>query len=265
VAPFYGGITLDRSLSTSRHVFEYTFKTLSEGRTALPADGMGAIPRQLGARARDAGVDIALDEPVESIHDRGDAVVVDTAARTLRADAAVVATDPPTARELTGVGAIPTEAVGCVTQYYRLPGRKRLDTGKRILLNADAPAPNTVVPLSEVAPEYAPDGEALVCATFLGADAAARDDDAMLADTREALDNWYPSRRSPADDLTLLHTDRIPLAQFAQPPGVYDRLPDVRAPEGNVYLAGDYTEWSSIQGAMASGQTAARALRADVR
>jgi phytoene dehydrogenase-like protein len=36
VAPFYGGITLDRSLSTSKRVFEYTFRMLSEGRTAVP-------------------------------------------------------------------------------------------------------------------------------------------------------------------------------------------------------------------------------------
>jgi phytoene dehydrogenase-like protein len=266
VAPFYGGITLDRSLSTSRHVFEYTFKSLSEGKTVLPADGIEAIPRQLAARARRAGADVSLDERVATVRDRGpgDAVVVETDARTLRADAAVVATDPPTARELTGVGAVPTERVGCVTQYYRLPGRDRLDTGRRILLNADSEAPNTVVPLTEVAPEYAPDGESLVCATFLGEAAPERTDEAMFADTRRALADWYPARRSPAEELDLLHTDRIPLAQFAQPPGVYDDLPDVRDPQGAVYLAGDYTEWSSIQGAMASGQTAARAVRADL-
>jgi glycine/D-amino acid oxidase-like deaminating enzyme len=207
-----------------------------------------------------------VDERVETVRDRGSggAVVVETDARTLRADAAVVATDPPTARELTGVGAVPTERVGCVTQYYRLPGGERLDTGRRILLNADSEAPNTVVPLSEVAPEYAPDGESLVCATFLGEEAAERTDEAMFADTRRALADWYPKRRSPADELDLLHTDRIPLAQFAQPPGVYDDLPAVRDPEGPVYLAGDYTEWSSIQGAMASGRTAARAVRADL-
>jgi phytoene dehydrogenase-like protein len=54
-APFYGGITLDRSLSASRKVFEYTFKMLSEGRIAVPAAGMQAIPEQLAASAR-AGV-----------------------------------------------------------------------------------------------------------------------------------------------------------------------------------------------------------------
>jgi len=63
-APFYGGITLDRSLSTSAAVFGYTFRMLAEGSIAIPADGMGAIPAQLADAARDAGATIALDTPV---------------------------------------------------------------------------------------------------------------------------------------------------------------------------------------------------------
>jgi phytoene dehydrogenase-like protein len=260
VAPFYGGITLDRSLATSKRVFEYTFRMLSEGATAVPADGMAALPAHLAARAERAGATFAFDETVAAVADDGADVRVRTDARTLRADAAVVATDPPTARSLTGVDAVPTEGVPNVTQYYRLPGGTSLDTGRRILLNAASEAPNVVVPLSEVAPEYAPDDAELVCATFLGEGSLERDDAALAADTRDALDAWYPSRRIEPEPI---HTDRIPFAQFAQPPGVHDDLPDVRAPDGRVYLAGDYTAWSSIQGAMRSGREAARAVRSD--
>jgi hypothetical protein len=49
-APFYGGILLDRSLSTRASVLLFTFKMLAEGRTAVPAAGMGAIPAQLAAQ-----------------------------------------------------------------------------------------------------------------------------------------------------------------------------------------------------------------------
>jgi phytoene dehydrogenase-like protein len=262
VAPFYGGITLDRSLSSSRRVFEYTFRMLSEGETAVPAAGMGAIPEQLADRATNAGAEIALDEPVEAVErDGSGGVRVETAARTLRADAAVVATDPATARELTGVRSVPTATRGCVTQYYRLPKRQSLDTGRRILLNAGDASPNTVVPLSEVAPEYAPEGEHLVNATFLGRRAMERDDETLCEETRGALEDWYPRREF---DLDLLHTDRVALAQFDQPPGIFDELPDVRDPTGPVYLAGDYTAWSSIQGALRSGREAAEAVRTDV-
>ena len=259
-APFFGGVTLDRSLSTSSVVFEYVFKMLGAGRIAVPADGMAALPAHLAARAERAGATFAFDETVEAVADDGADVRVRTDARTLRADAAVVATDPPTARSLTGVGAVPTEGVPNVTQYYRLPGGTSLDTGRRILLNAASEAPNVVVPLSEVAPEYAPDDAELVCATFLGEGSLERDDAALAADTRDALDAWYPSRRIEPEPI---HTDRIPFAQFAQPPGVHDDLPDVRAPDGRIYLAGDYTAWSSIQGAMRSGREAARAVRSD--
>ncbi|MFC6737593.1 FAD-dependent oxidoreductase, partial [Halolamina salina] len=60
----------------------------------------------------------------------------------------------------------------------------------------------------------------------------------------------------------LLATDRIPFAQFAQPPGAHARLPDADDPAGPVFLAGDYTRWSSIQGALESGTRAADAITA---
>ncbi|MFB6080434.1 MAG: NAD(P)/FAD-dependent oxidoreductase [Haloferacaceae archaeon] len=261
VAPFYGGITLDRSLGTSKRVFEFTFRMLSEGTAALPADGMGAIPEQLARRARAAGAEVLTDERATAVDRSGDGVVV-AADRRYRADAAVVATDPPAARELTGVEAIPTEGRGCVTQHYAFPAHSALDTGRKIVLNADGPSPNALVPLSEVAPEYAPADRELLCATFLGDAAFDRSDDDLAAATRDALDAWYPERS--ASHLEPLATDRIRFAQFAQPPGIHERLPDARDPAGPVYLAGDYTAWSSIQGAMRSGREAATAVRADL-
>ena len=262
VAPFYGGITLDRSLSTSKRVFEYTFKSLSEGRIAVPAAGIEAIPEQLAERARAAGASIRCGEPVESIADHGDGVTVDRPSGRVDADAVVVATDPKEAKRLTDVDTIPTDARGCVTQYYRLPEDAAPKTRRKLLLNARDPSPNTVVPMSEVAPEYAPDGEALLNATFLGASAQERDADALAEETRLTLSAWYPEREFSA--LELLDTHRIEFAQFDQPPGVHDDLPSPRAPGGRTYLAGDYTAWSAIQGAMRSGREAADAVLQDL-
>ena len=162
VAPFYGGITLDRSLSTSKRVFEYTFKALSAGRIALLADGIGAIPEQLADGASRAGVTLRLGERVTDVTDRDDGVTVETDSEVVDADAAVVATDPTAARRLTGVESIPTDARSCVTQHYRLPAAAAPTTRRKLLLNAGDPSPNTVVPMSEVAPEYAQIGRAHV-------------------------------------------------------------------------------------------------------
>ncbi|WP_049980922.1 NAD(P)/FAD-dependent oxidoreductase [Halolamina rubra] len=261
-APLYGGITLDRSLSTSANVFEYTFRAMSLGNIVVPAAGMGAIPAQLADRAREAGVDERTGAAVDDVDAAGDGVRLAVEGADREFDAAVVATDPPTAHELTGVESIPTEGAGVVTQQYRLPGPE-LDAGTRIMLNAGSEAPNTVAQLSAVAPEYG-DGsdDALLAASFVDDGVQDRAADELAAQTREALSSWYPER--DVSGLEPIATDRIPFAQFAQPPGTHARLPAVDDPPGSVYLAGDYTRWSSIQGALESGRRAAAAVTADL-
>ncbi|PSP26854.1 phytoene dehydrogenase [Halobacteriales archaeon QH_2_65_14] len=259
-APFYGGITLDRSLSASRYVFEYTFKMLTEGPAALPAEGMGAIPEQLARFAREAGATIETDTAVDQVEPTGgdvQRVTVETSGETVEAGAVVVATDPLTARDLTGIESIPTTGRGCVTQYFSVPKTQAFDIGRRLLLNAADARPNQVALLSTVAPEYAPEGMHLLSATFLGG--PGEGDDALAGEVREALASWFPENQF--GELELLRTDRIPFAQFAQPPGFLVELPDVDAPAGPVYLAGDYTRWSSIQGALESGRRVARKVR----
>ncbi len=270
VEPFYGGITLDRTLSTSKRVFEYTFREMSRGAIGVPADGMAAVPELLAARARAAGVDSRTGRTVESVRTGGgrlpvrsgpaDAAVELADGETRETDAVVVAASPPEARRLTGVESVPTEAVPNVTGWYALPEVAAPKTGGRILLNAASESPNAVVPISSVAPEYAPDGRALLAATFLGDDALDRPANALRDDVRDALSAWFPDGRF--DRLETVDVHRVRFAQFAQPPGVHETLPEPDDPEGPVVLAGEYTEWSSIQGALASGRAAAAAAAA---
>jgi phytoene dehydrogenase-like protein len=274
VEPFYGGITLDRSLATSKEVFEYTFRAMGRGAIGVPAEGMRAIPEALAAGARDAGVTVETGEDVEAVRTAGQGRIPFRTGRadaegatveladgsTREADAVVVAATPPEARRLTGVESIPTEAVPNVTGWYTLPADESFETGKRILLNAVEASPNAVVPMSEVAPEYASDDRALLAATFLGEESLDRPADALRTDVRDALAAWYPDRAF--EGLETVDVHRIRFAQFAQPPGVHDGLPDPDDPVGPVVLAGDYTEWSSIQGALESGRRAAAAAAA---
>lgn len=255
-APFYGGITLDRSLGTSKRVFEFTFRMLAEGTAAVPAAGMGAIPEQLADRAREAGAAIETEAPVERIEGEGP-VEVSRAGETISADRVIVAAGPETSAELTGVDAIPTEGRSTVTQYFSLPERNPVGKQPRILLNAGGQVPNQVSVLSAVAPSYGPSDRHLLSASTPG---HLEEDEATLArQTQIALGSWYPE--ASFEDLQLLETIRIPFAQFAQPPGIHDSLPDVTAPSGEVYLAGDFTEDSSINGALRSGRLAAEAVR----
>jgi len=45
--PFYAGIFLEKSLTTSRRMFDFVFKMFSEGDAAIPALGMEEIPKQI--------------------------------------------------------------------------------------------------------------------------------------------------------------------------------------------------------------------------
>ncbi len=268
VRPFYGGITLDTGLDTSKRVFEFTFKMLSEGKTVVPADGMGTITRQLADRAVRQDARVVTETPVERVEPGDGSVSVQIPGETVEAGAVVVAADPKSSRELTGVEAIPTEGRGCVTQYFAVPTGHPLADSDRIHLNAGGEVPTTVAPLSGVAPEYAPEGRALVAATTVGHESAGDDvrpesDGDLQTRTREVLAAWYPA--ASLGDFELLRTDRLSFAQFAQPPGVHERLPDVRDPDGAVYLAGDYTHDSSINGALESGKAAADAVAADLQ
>ena len=256
--PFYGGITLDRSLGTSSGVFEYTFRMLSTGETVVPAKGMGAIPEQLRNRAEDAGAKIETGTTVTGLETDGETVTVETDGGDRSPDYVVVATDPKTAGELTGVEA-PTGSKACVTIHFSLPEHQALDTDSRIILNAKNDRPNTVAPMSAAAPEYAPEGKQLLSATFLGK--RNETDRELTKVVTEAMDSWYPENHF--GELQIVGIDRIEFAQFPQPPGFRETLPAIDEPEGPVVLAGDYTRWSSIQGALESGKRAADAIQRD--
>jgi hypothetical protein len=180
--------------------------------------------------------------------------------QTIPADRVVVATDPPAATALTGITSIPTEGVGCVTVFLR--GRRDPGTGKRLVLDATGKrAINEIAPLSEVAPSYAPPGEHLIAAVFVGEDALAEPDDDKLGETARA-DAALMLGHHPGD-WSVLRITRVPFSQYAQPPGIHRTLPTVRTDTAGLYLAGEATVDSSLNGAIISGEMAANAVLDD--
>jgi phytoene dehydrogenase-like protein len=244
--PFYGGVFLSRSLYTSSRVFRFTLKMLATGQTVVPAKGMGEIPRQLAEHL--PGGSIKLDTPVEALLRDGDRVVgVRTGNEEHEADAVIVATDAPTAGGLTGEP-VPEGSVGEVCLYYETSG---LEDEKKIMLNAEEDAfVNNAVEISNVSERYAPEGRHLLYAVTLeGFDLP---DEDLYRRGIEDLSRWYPEA-----DFRPLGLRRIPYGQFAQPAGVHDGLPPNRTATPGLFLAGEYTEDSSINGSMLSGEKAA--------
>ncbi len=247
--PFYGGVFLSRSLSTSSRVFRFTFRMLATGKTVVPARGMGEIPKQLATHLP-IGT-IRLNSPVDFLLRDGDrAAGVKTGCEEHEADAIVVATEAPVAGELTGE-TVPEGTVGEVCLYYETSG---VGSGKKILLNAEEDAfVNNAVEISGISERYAPPGRNLLYAVALSG--LNLPDDELYRRGIEDLSEWYPDA-----DFRPLTLRRIPYGQFAQPPGIHETLPQNRTATPNLFLAGEYTEDSSINGSMLSGEKAARGV-----
>ena len=254
IRPFYGGIFLDRSLSTSARMFQFTFKMLATGNIILPAEGIQRIPEQL-AQALPRGTVRCNARVSELLIDnqqvRGVRMVN---GEKIEAEQVVIATSSPVAEKFIK-RSLPTQGVGTVCLYFA--GDERLYAERKILLNTESDAYiNNAVLLTNIAPTYAPPRKHLLSVTLAG---IPEGDDELIAERcREELAHWFPEHN--LQHWQLLGLYRIPFAQFAQPPGIFDELPDNRTDIEGLYVAGEYTKSSSIQGAIHSGEHAAREL-----
>ncbi len=243
--PFYGGIFLERELTTSSRMFEFTFKMFAEGSATLPAEGMSAIPRQLAARLPEGA--IRLGTPVRAV-DRNSIVTED--GERLRADFVVVATDGSTATSL--VPGLPRKEMAwrSVTALYFSAPKSPL--GEAIIaLNGDTGGVvNNVCVLSDVTPAYAPAGRALVSVSVLGDP----DPDGLEERVRAELADWFGGEVARWE---WLRTDRIPRAlPVSNPSGKTDGY---QVSEG-IYVCGDHCSSASIEGALVSGTRVANAI-----
>lgn len=258
IRPFYGGIYLDRSLATSARVFAFTFRMLATGDIVVPAEGIGAIARQLAAGLPPGTLRTGVR--VRALLREGGRVVgVRTDAGEVRGARVVVATAGGEAAALTGLP-LPTAGIGTAAVYFG--SSAPLVGHKKILLDPGSGAfINNAVQLSNIAPEYAPPGRHLFSCSVLGPPDLP--DEAIIARCRATLAGWFGEAATAPERLPALGVSRVPFAQFAQPAGVHDTLPRNRTAIPGLFLAGEYTEDSSINGSLRSGEGAAGAALAE--
>jgi phytoene dehydrogenase-like protein len=256
--PFFGGIFLDRELSTSARMLLFTYKMLASGRAVIPEQGMGQIAEQLAAALPPRA--LQLQTRVEGIVEaEGRAVgVILTGGEEMQGEAVVIATDAPAAERLTR-RSLPSDPLSVTCVYFGTT--ESLYAGPRLLLNTNPGAfVNNAAQLTNLSPSYAPPGQHLLSTSVLGI--PEMDDTDLAARCREDIAPWFPGK-----DLTKLRhlaTYRVRFAQFRQPPGFFDQLPATETPVAGLFLAGEYTHSSSIHGAMESGERAARAALASL-
>ena len=243
--PWLGGIFLDRELETSSRMLEFVFRMFAEGHAAVPAAGMQAIPEQLaeglaGGTVR-FGAKVAAVEPGAVRLAGGEGI----AARQI-----VVATEGAGAAEL--LPEVRAPAWRAVTAVYFAAPVSPLGEPTLMLNGAGRGLVNTVVVMSDVAPGYAPAGQALVAVSVPGEPEL--NDAALVARVRAELAEWFGAGVS---EWRWLRNYRVRRALPVRWP--LER-PSPLAVRPGVWVAGDFVESASIQGAMESGERVAEAI-----
>ena len=249
--PFYGGVFVDPSLGVSRRQFMFVQKMLTAAPAALPNSGMESIPLNL---ARPIPLEkTTFDSPVECLlrDSTGRVDGVQVRGEKVGASQVVLATDADTAARLSG-SPLSREWLGSVALYLETE-RPPYDGAYIALNGTGAGRVNEIVPLSNAAPGYAPEGRHLLCAVVLG---DPTESDEILTET---VSKEIRAICPAAGELRPLRLDRVPHHQLTQRPG-FD-APPPEAPPGLI-LAGEVTTNCSIDGAIASGMRAAETVTA---
>jgi phytoene dehydrogenase-like protein len=246
VEPWLAGIFLERPLATPAAWMRYVLHMFAHGRAAIPARGMGELPRVMASRLP-AG-DVRLSTPVARAEPGR--VTLPSGER-LTARTVVVATDLSAAQRL--LGRPVRAACRSVTCHYFAAPKDPLRGEPVLVLDGERTGPvnNLCVP-SNVSPALAPAGQALVSATVIG---LSDEPDATLESAvRAQMTTWFGAEVAA---WRRLRTYRIPYALPA-PAIATERGPAEVSP--CLWLAGDHRETASLQGAITSGTQAAQAI-----
>lgn len=238
---FLVGVLADTGGQTSAAFTRSLVGWFLRGTPALPADGMAAIPGQLAE-----GVDVRLSHRVDALTRGPGTVTVSAAGRTLGARAVILAVDPVDLAHLTGIPAAPMR--GLATWWFATD--ERPSALPFLFVDADrrGPVVNAAV-VSNVVPSYAPTGRHLVeCSAVL---------DGAAPSERDVRRHAAILFGTSTGDWRLIAAHEIARSLPSVRPGM--RRPDIDL-GGGLFMAGDHVEGASIQGALASGHRAARAV-----
>jgi phytoene dehydrogenase-like protein len=251
--PFFSGVFFDRELASSSRMFEFVFRVLAQGDTALPAGGIGAISAQL-AESLSTGA-IRTGTPVAKVEE---GKVVLASGEEIPARAVVLATEGGETNRLLGEDK-PFSAVDCCCLYFTAD--KPPVAEPILVLDGENTGPVTnLAVVSNVAPSYAPPGSSLIQATVVGNPGMA--DRQLEAQSREQLSRWFGPE---VHDWRLLRLYRITRALPDQRPPTPDPLTQPVQLSPWLFVCGEYQSLSSIHWAMVSGRRAGEAVVRELR
>ena len=244
--PFFGGVYLDRDLTTSSGFFRFIFKYFAKADVALPADGIEAIPAQLAGKLPPGT--IRTECVVETLTPDNEIILAN--GQSLKAGIVVLATNAAaTARLLSEE--MPEIFNQTTCTYFTAdesPNKARL-----LMLNPNSSSlvHNLCVP-SDISPGYAPTGKALISVSTHGPHGLAPE--ILALRIKAELNGWFGEQ---VESWRYLKTYFIP---EALPPAAANPAHPSLQINQNRYRCGDYTAYPSLNAAMATGRLVAEAI-----
>lgn len=244
--PFYSGIFLEDELSTSRRMFDFVFSMFSKGFAAVPAKGMGEIPRQLTEQL--PADCIKTNTTITSVD--GD-TITDEQGNEYTADAILLATEAKNPLVKNYAQNTNQQSTDCLYFGADFPPYHQ----PVISLNAGDGIVNNVAVMSSISSFYAPENKALISVSLKGTH---NSDDQQLADNvKQELQTWYGES---VNDWSFLKRYHIPYALPEQNHVTHTvSADDIKIGE-RLFLTGDHLMNGSLNAAMRSGRIAARAI-----
>ncbi|MDR9374630.1 MAG: NAD(P)/FAD-dependent oxidoreductase [Schleiferiaceae bacterium] len=244
--PFYSGIFLEPHLETSSRMFEFVFKMMSEGGVAIPERGMESIAHQLKEQL--VKTDFRFQTEVKRVEPQQ---VELKNGEVLHAQQIIMACDAPALlpQMEQGIGWTST------TQFYFAAEKSPFGKPLIALAYGDNPLINSLAVLSDVAASYAPAHRSILQVTL-----HERPQQAEEEVIRQIRTELTPLLGAQVEEWEFLRSFQVKKA-LPKLTDLQNEVPfeQTRVMDG-LYQAGDHLLNPSLNGAMQSGELAARAL-----
>jgi predicted outer membrane repeat protein len=228
-------------------MFEFVFKMFSEGDAAVPAKGMGMIPKQLAECL--SPQDILFHQNVSAVNG-GSVLTADGAS--YEADFVLVATDPlrsPLSHSNAAIG------YHSVSNMYFTAQKRPFESPLIALNTLPGKLVNNVAVMDRISPAYAKSGRSLISLSLIGDHSTANQAD-LQSNVIAELKFWYP------DAVNWKHLKTYHINYALPNDDQVNNAPDQKAMKVNAqcFVCGDHLMNGSINAAMKSGRLAAEAI-----
>ncbi|MBK6264420.1 FAD-dependent oxidoreductase [Marivirga sp. S37H4] len=251
--PFFGGIFLENELNTSSRMLEFVMKMFSEGYAAIPAEGMGAIPKMLANQL--SQTNILYNQKVTKV---GYNRVELESGEKMIANAIIIATNP---EDLMPQVAGQFEGQQTVTNLYFESDVNPIGNALIGLVVKKQSLINNFCLMNNTAASYAPEGKNLFSVSVNNNQGLKMEElqHKVMIELKELMPELAQANLKHIK--TYFISNALPVIDDFQ----YSMKPSSTKIQQGIYLAGDYLLNGSINAAMLSGRMAAQAVYEDTK